>query len=135
MIRPLTRDHAILRSLSGRHCRLRLLVLTRKWTMTADVLERALEVILAEKSPRSTSLLVILLAKKLFLPQPRVQVLLVVLETLPRLHDLIFLVAKVSRFLQAVQVDIKERYWYLFLVHLSEERYRRQLLLDVGCRL
>ncbi|KAG3072379.1 hypothetical protein PI124_g22335 [Phytophthora idaei] len=103
--------------------------------MTADVLEKTLEVILADMNPRSTSLLVILLAKKLFLPQPRVQVQLVVLETLPRLHDLMFLVAKVPRLILAVQVQMKERYWYLILLHLSEELYRRQLLLTAGCRL
>ncbi|KAG2795337.1 hypothetical protein PC129_g22077 [Phytophthora cactorum] len=103
--------------------------------MTADVLERTLEVILAKMSPRSTSLVVILLAKKLFLPQPRVQVQLVVLETLPLLHDLIFLVAKVPRLIPAVQVQMKERYQYLILLHLSEELYRRQIFLNVGCRL
>ncbi|KAF1777290.1 hypothetical protein GQ600_18052 [Phytophthora cactorum] len=36
-------------------------------------------------------------------PQPRVQVQLVVLETLSRLHDLMFLVAKVPRLILAVQ--------------------------------
>ncbi|KAG6942767.1 hypothetical protein JG687_00018874 [Phytophthora cactorum] len=76
----------------------------------------------SQMSPRSTSLLVILLAKKLFLPQPRVQVQLVVLETLPRLHDLMFLVTK-------------GRHRYLVLLHLSEEQHRRQLLLNVDCRL
>ncbi|KAG2785547.1 hypothetical protein JG687_00014576 [Phytophthora cactorum] len=72
--------------------------------MTADVLEKTLEVIFL----RSTSLPVILLAKKLFLPQPRVQVQLVVLEPLPRLHDLVFLVAKVLQLIPAVQVQMKE---------------------------
>ncbi|KAG2800787.1 hypothetical protein PC111_g19825 [Phytophthora cactorum] len=86
-------------------------------------------------SPRSTSLLVILLAKKLFLPEPRVQVQLVVLETLPRLHDLMFLVAKVPRLILAAQVQTKGRHRYLVLLHLSEELYRRQLLLNVDCRL
>ncbi|KAG3058885.1 hypothetical protein PI125_g25155 [Phytophthora idaei] len=62
-----------------------------------------------ERSPRSASLPVILLAKKLFLPQPRVQVQLVVLETLPRLHDLMSLMAKVLRLIQAIQVQMKER--------------------------
>ncbi|KAG6953939.1 hypothetical protein JG688_00012575 [Phytophthora aleatoria] len=62
-----------------------------------------------DMSPRSTSLPVILLAKKLFLPQPRVKVQLVVLETLPRLHDLVFLVAKVLQLIPAVQVQMKER--------------------------
>ncbi|KAG3184937.1 hypothetical protein PC128_g13547 [Phytophthora cactorum] len=78
-------------------------------TITAGVLERTLEVILAEMSPRSTSLLVILLSKKLFLPQPRVQVQLVVMETLPRLHDVVALVAKVLRLIPAVQMQMKER--------------------------
>ncbi|KAG4058078.1 hypothetical protein PC123_g6915 [Phytophthora cactorum] len=103
--------------------------------MTAGVLERTLEVILAEMSPRLTSLLVILLAKKLFLPQPRVQVQLVVLETLPRLHDLMFLVAKVPRLILSVQGQTKGRHRYLVLLHLSEEHHRRQLLLNVDCRL
>ncbi|KAG3069359.1 hypothetical protein PI125_g23231 [Phytophthora idaei] len=86
-------------------------------------------------SPHLTSLLVILLAKKLFLPQPRVQVQLVVLETLPRLHDLMFLVAKVPRLILAVQVQTKGRNRYLVLLHLCEEHHRRQLLLNVDCRL
>ncbi|KAF1784178.1 hypothetical protein GQ600_1956 [Phytophthora cactorum] len=53
--------------------------------------------------------------------QPRVQVQLVVLETLPRLHDLMFLVAKVPRLILAVQVQTKGRHRYLVLLHLSEE--------------
>ncbi|KAG2769237.1 hypothetical protein PC129_g23229 [Phytophthora cactorum] len=85
-------------------------------------------------SPRSTSLLVILLAKKLFLPQTRVQVRLV-LETLPRLYDRMFLVAKVPRLILAVQVQTKGRHRYLVLLNLSEEHHRRQLLLNVDCRL
>ncbi|KAG3057073.1 hypothetical protein PI124_g23025 [Phytophthora idaei] len=103
--------------------------------MTADVLVKALETILAEMSPRSTSLPVILLAKKLFLPQPRVQVQPVVLEKLPRLHDLVFLAAKVPRLIPVIQVRTKERYRYFVLLHLSEERHRRQLLLNGDCRL
>ncbi|KAG4040413.1 hypothetical protein PC123_g24044 [Phytophthora cactorum] len=108
-IRPMTRVPAILRSPSGRLCRLHLLVLPWKSVMTADVLVKTLEVILAEMSPRSTSIPVILLAKKLFLHQPRVQVQLVVLETFPRLHDLISPVTKALQLIPAIQVQTKER--------------------------
>ncbi|KAG3061384.1 hypothetical protein PI124_g22805 [Phytophthora idaei] len=76
--------------------------------MTADILEKTLEVILAETNPSSTSLPVILLAKKLSLPQLRLQVQLVVLETVQRLHDLVFLVVKVYRLMPTVQVHTKE---------------------------
>ncbi|KAG6945537.1 hypothetical protein JG687_00017233 [Phytophthora cactorum] len=47
-----------------------------------------------EMIPRSTPLPVILLTRKPFVPQPMVQAQLVVLETFPRLHDLVFLVTK-----------------------------------------
>ncbi|KAG2764233.1 hypothetical protein PC129_g5930 [Phytophthora cactorum] len=77
--------------------------------MTADVLEMTLEVTLAEMIPRSTPLPVILLTRKPFVPQPMVQAQLVVLETFPRLHDLVFLVAKVHRLIPAVQAQTKER--------------------------
>ncbi|KAG2767620.1 hypothetical protein PC129_g22018 [Phytophthora cactorum] len=76
---------------------------------TVDVLVMTLEVILTEMSPRSTFLPVIPLVKKLFLSQSRIQVQLVVLETLPRLHDLMSSVAKVLQLIPAVQAQMKER--------------------------
>ncbi|KAF1776943.1 hypothetical protein GQ600_11390 [Phytophthora cactorum] len=89
-------------------------------TITAGILERTLEVILAEMSPRLTSLLVIL---KTVPPQPRVQFSWWCWRRSSPAR-LMFLVAKVP-----------QRYWpsrcrrrdipVLVLLHLSEEHHRR----------